>query len=79
MTEISPIVSRAQAVRQTERRALLRLAIKQRRLAWQYRKWAAEDEAAGKLDGYRKNLTEAERLIRDARWHLNFARNRTDD
>ncbi len=79
MNEISPIISRAQAVRQTERRALLRLAIKQRRLSWQYRRWAAEDEAAGKQDDYRKHLAEAERLIRDARWHIQFARNRTDD
>jgi hypothetical protein len=60
-----------------ERQALIRLANTQRHLSWKYRSWALEDQAAGKLDSYRKNIREAERLRRDARWHLDYARNLT--
>jgi len=57
--------------------ALASLAWTQRRLAWQYRKWAAEDEARGALASYRKNSAEAERLLREARWHIDYARTLT--
>lgn len=56
------------------RAALLSLARTQRRLSHQYRTWAREDERAGKLDAYRRDTAEADRLRKDARWHLQRAR-----
>lgn len=77
MNEISPIISRAQALRKANRAAFLRLAINQRRRYWQYRRWALEDEAAGNLEGYRKHMAEANRLRESAHWHINHARETT--
>lgn len=56
------------------RAALLSLARTQRRLSHQYRAWAREDERAGKLDAYRRDKAEADRLWADAKWNLQFAR-----
>lgn len=75
MNQIVPIISaRRSQVLTAERRAFLRLAVQQRRLYWQYRRWALEDEAAGNLAAYCKHLKEAERLRRDAHWHINCAK-----
>ncbi|MGV8950119.1 MAG: hypothetical protein ACOH2M_03375 [Cypionkella sp.] len=56
------------------RSALISLALTQRRLSHGYRQWAREDERAGRLASYRTNIAEANRLVRDARWHLQRAR-----
>ena len=56
------------------RAAMLSLALTQRRLSHQYRAFALEDERAGNLDAHRRNKSEADRLARDARWHLQRAR-----
>lgn len=56
------------------RAALLSLARTQRRLSHQYRAWAREDERAGKLDAYRRDSAEADRLRASAKWNLKFAR-----
>lgn len=56
------------------RTALVSLALTQRRLSHDYRAWAREDEAAGRLDEYRRNSAEARRLRNDARWHLQRAK-----
>lgn len=56
------------------RAALLSLARTQRRLSHQYRAWAREDERAGKLDAYRRDTAEADRLWASAKWNLQFAR-----
>lgn len=53
-----------------DRAAFIRLALTQRRLSREYRAWAREDEAAGKLDAYRINKAEADRLARHARFYL---------
>lgn len=79
MNAISPIVSSRTAARIKERGAYLRLAIRQRRLYWQYRRWAAEAEAAGNIEGYRKHMAEANRLRTDARWHIDHAKEVTYD
>lgn len=60
------------------RAALLSLALTQRRLSHEYRAWAREDEAAGRLDAYRRNSAEARRLRNDARWHLQRANSVTE-
>lgn len=79
MNQIVPIIAQRRAqVMSDERRAFLRLAVQQRRLYWKYRKWALEDEAAGNLAAYRKHLKEAERLRRDAHWHLDRAKEAYD-
>jgi hypothetical protein len=78
MNALTPIVSeRLRAVAQAERRGLISLALTQRRLSWSYRKWALEDEARGNHAAYLKHAAEARRLWRDARWHLDYARNLT--
>lgn len=77
MNAISPIVSNRTAARLRERGAYLSLAIRQRRLYWQYRKWAAEDEAAGDFAAYRKHMAEANRLRTGARWHIQHAKENT--
>ena len=75
MNQIVPIIAqRRSAVLTAERRAFLRLVTQQRRLSWQYRRWALEDAEAGNITAYRKHLAEAERLRRDAHWHLDRAR-----
>lgn len=56
------------------RAAFLSLARTQRRLSHQYRAWARQDEHAGKLEAYRRNTREADRLRSDARWHVQQAR-----
>jgi hypothetical protein len=77
MNQIVPIVSEgATAVARAERDALVSLALTQRRLSWRYRNWALEDEARGNLIAYRKNAAEARRLWRDARQHIEIARNK---
>lgn len=53
-----------------EATALLSLSRTQRRLAREYKKWALEDEAAGRLERYRKYRREAERLWREAAIHF---------
>jgi len=60
---------------QMNRAAVVSLALTQRRLSWQYRKWAVEDEARGNLNAYRRHAAEARRLWREALWHLDYARN----
>lgn len=57
-----------------DRAAFIRLALTQRRLSREYRAWAREDEAAGKLDAYRINKAEADRMARHARFYLACAR-----
>jgi hypothetical protein len=54
--------------------ALVSLALTQRRLSWRYRRWALEDEAAGRMVAYRHDVKEARRLWREAKEHLDFAR-----
>ena len=54
--------------------ALLSLARTQRRLSWRYRRWAVEDEAAGRLVLYRRNVEQARKLWRSAKWALGAAR-----
>lgn len=54
--------------------AFVSLALTQRRLSWRYRRWALEDEAAGRLVAYRRDVKEARRLWREAKVHLSFAR-----
>ena len=54
--------------------AFFHLALTQRRLAHRYRRWALEDEAAGRLVAYRHYRDEAKRLLRDAKGHLSLAR-----
>lgn len=54
--------------------AFFHLALTQRRLAHRYRRWALEDEAAGRLVAYRHYSDEAKRLWRDAKGHLTLAR-----
>ena len=54
--------------------AFVSLALTQRRLSWRYRRWALEDEAAGRLVAYRQDVKEARRLWREAKEHLDFAR-----
>lgn len=61
-----------------EYRALVRLAWTQHKIAWQNRRWATECEAAADLEGYRKHRKEANKLWRDAHWHLRRARDRKD-
>lgn len=56
------------------RAAFISLALTQRRLSHGYRQWAGDDERAGRLDAYRRNTTEANRLASDARWYLQRAR-----
>lgn len=77
MNDLSPIISNSIRARLKERASYLSLAIKQRRLYWQYRRWAAEDEAAGNLPAYRKHMAEAERLRAAAHWHIKHARETT--
>lgn len=78
MNQIIPIVAaRAAQVRQQEVAALLSLVITLRRLSWDYRHWALEDEARGDLIAYQKHAAEARRLWRSALWHLDFARSKT--
>lgn len=57
-----------------DRRAFISLALTQRRLSRQYRAWASDDETAGKLDAYRINKAEADRLVRHARFYIACAR-----
>lgn len=71
---VSIVADRRSQLMSAERKAFVRLALKQRRLFWQYRRWAAEDEAAGNLPSYRKHMAEADRLRRDAHWHLDRAK-----
>lgn len=71
---VSIIADRRSQTMSAERKAFVRLALQQRRLYWRYRNWAAEDEAAGNLASYRKHSAEADRLRRDAHWHLNRAK-----
>jgi hypothetical protein len=79
MNQIAPIIAERRAQLMTaERRAFLRLALQQRRLSWAYLRFALEDEKAGKLDSYRKNKQEAQRLRRDAHWHLDRAKETHD-
>jgi len=54
--------------------AFLSLAKTQRRLAHEYRRWAQEDEAAGRLARCRKYRAESERLWQAAKFHLRHAR-----
>jgi hypothetical protein len=54
--------------------AFMSLALTQRRLAHQHRRWALEDAIAGKLAESRRELNEANRLWRDAKEHLSIAR-----
>lgn len=61
-----------------DRTAFVSLALTQRRLSWQYRKWAVEDEARGNLSAYRRHAAEARRLWRDARQHIELARSRNN-
>ena len=63
-------------VMRRERDAFLSLARCQKRLSWGYRRNAIEAEAAGDREGYLRNATEARRLWRDAKQHIQFARNR---
>lgn len=59
----------------TTMRAKLRsLAMTQRRIAHQYQAFAREDEAAGRLDAYRRNAAEAARLRSSVHHNLKFAR-----
>jgi hypothetical protein len=77
MNQIVPIVTEGfAAVAKSERDALVSLAWTQSRLSWRYRTWALEDEARGNLIAYRKNAAEARRLWRDARQHIEIARNK---
>ncbi|TWG90362.1 hypothetical protein L598_000700001190 [Mesorhizobium sp. J18] len=52
----------------------LSLAKTQRRFAHQYRRWALEDEAAGKADRSRKYRAESQRLWEAAKFYLARAR-----
>ena len=54
--------------------AFFHLALTQRRLAHRYRRWALEDEAAGRLVAYRHDIEQFNRLWRDAKGHLSLAR-----
>ena len=54
--------------------AIMSLVRTQRRLAHQYRHWAAADEAAGNQERYRRYRNESARLWKSAFWHLNQAR-----
>lgn len=54
--------------------AFFSLALTQRRLSWRYRKWAVEDEAAGRLLAYRRDADEARKLWRAAKDSLSWAR-----
>lgn len=56
-------------------RAFLSLARTQRRLAAQYREWAAEDAARGNVAAFQHDNAEARRLTGDAHGHLSQARN----
>ena len=58
--------------------AFVSLALTQRRLSWRYRRWALEDEAAGRLVAYRHDVKEARRLWREAKGHLSHARHHRD-
>jgi len=74
----SPIIdSRRRAVLKGQRDAFVSLAKTQRRISWQYRKWALEDQARGDRKAFLKHAAEARRLWREARWHLDYARNIT--
>lgn len=78
MNQIVPIVADpAATVRQSEVAALLSLVTTLRRLSWDYRYWALEDQARGDLDAYRKHAAEARRLWRSALAHLTIARNKS--
>lgn len=54
--------------------AFLSLALTQRRLSWRYRRWALEDEAAGRLVAYRRDADDARKLWRSAKDSLSWAR-----
>lgn len=58
--------------------AFFSLALTQRRLSWRYRRWAAEDEAAGRLVAYRRDVEEARKLWRAAKDSLSWARHHRD-
>lgn len=48
-----------------------------RRLAHSYKRWALEDERAGKLDEYRKHRASSDRLWNSAKFNLMMARRRS--
>jgi hypothetical protein len=54
--------------------AYLSLSQAQRRLSHRYRGWAAEAEKAGDLADYANCMLRAKRLWREAKWHLERAR-----
>jgi len=58
----------------TEAQAWFALSQKQRRLAWEYRNWALEDEQAGKLERYRINRQRSDTLWRSAKFSLQRVR-----
>lgn len=54
----------------SEAQAWFSLSQKQRRLAWEYRRFALEDEQAGKLERYRLNKQRSDTLWRSAKFSL---------
>jgi len=54
----------------SEAQAWFALSQKQRRLAWEYRRFALEDEQAGKLERYRLNRQRSDTLWRSAKFSL---------
>lgn len=56
-----------------EAKAFLSLALAQRRQSHVYRQWALEEDKPDRAEHYRN---EADRYIRNARWHLSLARAR---
>lgn len=52
----------------SEAQAWFDLSQTQRRLAWEYRRFALEDEQAGKLERYRLNKQRSDTLWRSAKW-----------
>lgn len=62
--------------RAEERAAFIRLALTQRRESWRYRNWAITARAAGNQVDFQIYAAEARRLWRDAKWHIERARER---
>lgn len=54
----------------SQAQAWFSLSQTQRRLAWEYRRFALEDEQAGKLERYRINRQRSDTLWRSAKFSL---------